>query len=132
MKRKLTRKQLIELCQKAVVHHTKWNDRDSYLAQKSVQSIYAGLTGNVSYTYTIEDNSIWITFKKPTKEQKDKFEYLSIDSIEDYFEWYKNEYGDRYLPEMFDGYGIDWNSDYLSSYLPTPERLEEVNGSDWY
>jgi len=33
---------------------------------------------------------------------------------------------------MFDGYGIDWNSDYLSSYLPTREKLERVDGDDWY
>jgi hypothetical protein len=127
-----TREDLIQLCRDSVVPHQKWNNRDSYSSQVGVQSIYAGLTGGVPFTYNIEGDTIWITFEKPTKEQKSKFEYLPIDSREDYFEWYRTEYGDEYESEMFDGYGIDWNSDYLSSYLPTRERLERVDGDDWY
>ena len=132
VKRKFTREDLIQICRNSVVPHQKWNNRDSYSSQVGVQSIYEGLTGSVPFTYTIDGDTIWITFEKPTKEQKDKFEYLPIDSREDYFEWYRNEYGDDYEPEMFDGNGIDWNSNYLSGYLPTPERLERVDGDDWY
>ena len=128
---KFTRKDLIQICINAVVPCDRWHDRDSYSAQVGVQSIYKGLTGGVPFTYTLEDETIWITFKKPTKEQKDKFEYLSIDDRDDYFEWYKNEYGDD-TPEMFEGYGIDWDSNYLRGYLPTPKRLEEADGDDWY
>jgi hypothetical protein len=33
---------------------------------------------------------------------------------------------------MFEGCGIDWNSNYLGGYLPTRKRLDEANGEDWY
>jgi len=44
-----TRKELIEICKDAVVHHTKWKNRDSFSAQKSIQSIYKGLTAGLNF-----------------------------------------------------------------------------------
>jgi len=101
--KKYTEEDLIQICRDAVVPYQKWNDRDSYSAQVNVASIYEGLTGGVPYTYKIDNRTIGIYFKKPT-------------------------------PEMFDGYGIDWNSDsnYFGGYLPTPDRLKEADGEDWY
>lgn len=132
MKIKYTRKDLIQLCIDAVVPHYKWHDRDSYAAQLSIQSIYEGLTGGVKYSYTITNNTIWITFNKPIKDQLKKSQHLNIDSRDDYFNWFLKEYGDNLEPEMFDSIGIDWNSNYLTSYMPTRERLNNCNNDDWY
>lgn len=129
---KITREELIQICKDAVVPCEKWIDRDSCAAQLGVQSIYAGLTAGVSYSCDIEDDTLWITFRKPTKNQKAKFEHLSVDTLDDYLAWYYKTYGGNSDPEMFWGCGIDWNSTYLVGYLPTRERLIEVNGGDWY
>lgn len=83
---------------------------------------------DIPYTYKIEDSTIWITFEKPTNEQRENtiLHSLNIDSLEDYREKYGYDY------EMFDGYGIDWRSEYLGGYMPTFERLDYANGGDWY
>ena len=57
---------------------------------------------------------------------------LQIDSREDYCEWYKNEYGEEFDGEMFESGGIHWNENYFTTYMPTKERLEKVDGEDWY
>jgi len=124
-----SREELIQICKDAVVEFHKWLDRDSYLAQVNINSIYMGLCAGVEYSYKVEDNrTIWINFKKPTETQRKKLlnNQLDIDSLEDY----REEYG--YDTEMFDGYGIDWNGHYLGGYLPTRERLIEADGGDWY
>jgi hypothetical protein len=40
----MTIEDLIKLCEDAVVPCSKWDNRDSYSAQKKIQSIYEGLT----------------------------------------------------------------------------------------
>lgn len=124
------REELIQICLDAVVPFTKWNDRDSYSAQVNIQSIYAGLIGGCEFKVSIKEDTIDICFEPPTKEQKQAFRYLEIDSREDYFQWMSEQGEDD--PTMFDGSGIDWNSTYLCGYLPTRQRLEKVSGGDWY
>ena len=132
-----TRKELISICEAAVVPYQKWNNRDSYAAQVNLDSIYKGLNAGVKYTLTPEMNhslgyesTYIISFKKPTKKQMSNLcSYsLNIDSREDYFA----EFG--YEGEMFDGNGIDWNNsyDYRCGYMPTRKKLNEINGEDWY
>jgi len=126
MEIKYSREDLIEICKEAVVPFREWGDRDSYSAQRSVESIYQGLMANIPYTYKIEGNTIWMTFEGVTDDhitELNKYS-LDIDSLEDYREVY------GYEDEMFDGEGIDWHSSYLGTYMPTRERLNE--GGDWY
>ena len=128
-----TREELISICEAAVVHHTKWSDRDSYAAQKEIQSIYEGLTAGLDFEIdsNTDDHTIWISFPQPI--DLDKLDknglYLDISSRDDYFE----DCDPEYETEMFDGYGIDFKSSYTSGYMPTKKRLEEVGeGGDWY
>ena len=128
----ISRNELISICKDAVVHHTKWRDRDSYSAQVNLQSIYEGLTAGLSYTIDDETDArtIWISFDQPIDFDKlKKGEYLNISSREDYF----NECDPGYETEMFNGSGIDFRSSYTGAYMPTRERLESVGlGNDWY
>lgn len=131
-----TREELIQLCLDVFVPYEKWNNRDSYCAQLTVQSIYQGLMSGLTFHIGEEsdNHTIWIYFEKPNEEQLSKINtfFLNIDSRDEYFEWYRKENGDEYVPEMFDGEGIDWRSSYFGGYLPARERLNEVNGEDWY
>ncbi len=135
----MTREQLIELCQDAVVHHTKWSDRDSYCAQKGIQSVYEGLTAGLRFrvvtkkhdaSYHSDEKTLIIEFLQPIDFQKlKKAKRLEISTIEDYFKDCDSEH----QSEMFDGDGIDFYSSYTKTYMPTRQRLDEVGkGNDWY
>ena len=133
----MDREELIELCKDAVVHHSKWCDRDSYSAQRGIQSIYRGLTAglefqiltkDVSPDYYSNNKTIIIEFIQPIDFKKlDNGEYLEISSIEEYF-----EYNDSDSCEMFEGDGINFHSNFTCTYMPTRERLINSDGSDWY
>lgn len=131
MKKEYSREELIELCKESIVPCSKWNDRDSYSAQQKVQLIFEGLTGGVEYTYNIEGKTIWIDFEPATTVQKDNMSYIEIDSRDNYCEWYLSEYVEEFSGKMFEGGWVDWNKN-NHGYLPTKEKLEEVDGEDWY
>jgi hypothetical protein len=133
------RKYLIQLCKDAVVHHTKWRDRDSYSSQREIQSIYKALTAGLEYriltkeispSYYSDDWSLIIEFLQPIDFKKlETGEFLEISSLEDYF----RDCDPEHKGEMFDGEGIDFYSDYTQTYMPTRKRLEKVGtGNDWY
>lgn len=134
----MDRDELIKLCQDAVVHHSKWCDRDSYSAQRGIQSIYRGLTAglefkiltkDISPDYYSNDRTIIIEFIQPIDFKKlANGEYLEISSIEEYFE----ECDPEHFTEMFNGSGIDFHSSFTCSYMPTRERLIACDGLDWY
>lgn len=135
----MNREELIELCQDAVVHHTKWDNRDSYSAQKGIQSIYEGLTAGLDFriitkeidpVYHSCDRILIIEFLKPIDLNKLKnAKHLEISSRDDYFK----DCDPEYEGEMFDGNGIDFYSTYTQTYMPTRMRLEECGaGNDWY
>ncbi len=130
----MTREELINICEDAIVPVKKWHDRDSNLSQIQLQDIYRGLKANIPFTTKIENDTIWVHFDKPTDEQLSSMNqfYLNIGSRDEYYNWYLNEYQDDDYPEMFDGYGIEWNSGYRGGYLPTRKRLNETKGGDWY
>jgi hypothetical protein len=48
------REELIQICKDAVVHHKKWNNRDSYVAQQSIASVYKGLTAGLNFRVVTE------------------------------------------------------------------------------
>lgn len=121
-----TKEQLIELCEKSVVRCSNWHDRDSYSAQVNVQNIYRGLMLNLDYTLTIDDDyqSITVNFINCNKTQPDADKYnLDIDSLDDYFELRGSDSEMFYRSSEFDSWG---------GFLPTAERLQEADGSDWY
>ena len=131
--------ELIQICKDAVVHHSKWENRDSFIAQREIQSIYQGLTGGLEYRvvtkeidplYHSSEGTIIIEFLHPIDFEKLKRGlYLEISSREDYFK----DCCPDFECEMFDGDGIDFNSDFLLSYMPTRNRLNKVGeGNDWY
>ncbi len=130
--KRYSRNKLIELCQRAVVPCTRWHDRDSYCAQRSVQSIYEGLTAGLKFhAYESEDGeTIYVRFKQPIDIDKlrTKGLYLNIDSLENYWD----ECDPNFETEMFDGSGIDFRSSYTESYMPSEKRLDRVEGDDWY
>jgi len=125
-----TREELMNICENAVVHHTKWSDRDSYSAQVMIASVYEGLSAGFDFVIGKDTNDkiIYIEFKNIDMEKLKDARYLSISSREEYFE----ECDPNYDTEMFVGYGIEFNSSYHCGYMPTQKRLEEVDGDDWY
>jgi len=134
-----SREELIKLCEDAVVHHTKWQDRDTYSAQKGVQSIYKGLTAGLDYLivtkeddndYHSDEDTLIIEFIQPIDFDKlEKGLELKISSREDYFK----DCDPNYDSEMFDSDGINFYNDWCSTYMPTRKKINEVGiGNDWY
>lgn len=134
MKTDYTREELIQICRDAVVHHTKWDNRDSYSAQINVQEAFRALTAGWDFSVcsegllTTNSSTIWITLTpvEGVDVYKDG-EYLNISSRDEYFEDCDPEYN----TEMFDNYGESFDGAF-SSYLPTRERLDTTCGDDWY
>ena len=135
----MNREELIELCQDAVVHHTKWRDRDSYSAQKGIQSIYRGLTAGLDFRiiteeidsgYHSDEDTILVEFSQPIDFDKLKDgKTLEISSRQDYFK----DCDPDYESEMFDGGGIDFDSNYTQTYMPTRKRINDRGfRNDWY
>ena len=120
------------------MHHTKWDNRDSYSAQLSIQDIYKGLTAGLDYkVVTKEDDpdyhsnamTLIINFPQPIDFEKLKIgKKLEISSREDYFKDCDPEYDS----EMFDGHGIDFHSTFTQTYMPSRKKLHYCDGSDWY
>jgi len=136
---KVNRKQLIKICEDAVVHHTKWMDRDSFLAQMKLQSIYKGLTAGLKFRivtkeidpeYYSDDKTYIIEFIQPISFIKlNQGKDLLISTRDEYFK----DCDPDYESEMFDGDGIDFYSNYTTGYMPTREHLNNVGiGNDWY
>lgn len=133
-----TREQLINICERAVVPHQKWHDRDSYISQKNIQSVYKGLTAGLDFKiitkeddpeYHSDEQIILIKFTAPIDFDKlEKGKELKISEREDYF----RDCDPDYETEMFNGDGIDFHSDWTRTYMPSKKRLDEANGSDWY
>ena len=124
------KKELIELCERAVVPCERWNNRDSASSQNGLYEIYIRLNADIPYTYTIEnERTIWISFEKPTKEQEENmYRYnLCVDTVDDYRERVSNDPDD----EMFYPGYYPFNEPF-STYMPTKKRLDEASGEDWY
>ena len=120
----MSREELIQLCEDAVVHHTKWHDRGSYSAQRGLQSIYKGLTAGLDYRIVTEEDdpdyhsdseTLIVEFIQPIDLEKlEKGKDLNISSREQYWD----DCDPDYETEMFDGDGIDFTSTYTQTYMP--------------
>jgi len=125
----LSREDLIEICEDAVVSCSEWHDRDSYGAQYQLNEIHGLLKFGAKYTYSTQDDTIWVTFKNLNNVNPlDIPMYLDIDDRDDFFNTEDN--ADHEMLDASGAWHIDENSAY--GFLPTKERLLEVDGSDWY
>lgn len=127
----MNRNELIEHVKNSVVPFRSWSDRDSFIAQRNLQFIYAGLVSELEYKITEDHDSIYLHFINVTQEQVKsaslrEFE-LEIDSLDDY----RDEYG--YDSEMFH---CEYNrfriGDQYAGSLPSLNRLKNSVGGDWY
>lgn len=98
-----TREQLIELCNKAVVAHEDWRDRDSSSAQRQVGELLALLRAGCPFE--VVQKGDWATDER------------TIVVLVTFHGFSKFEDGED-ESETF--------------YLPTESRLIERVGSDWY
>lgn len=134
----ITREQLISICEDAVVHHSKWGNRDSYSAQLNVQDVYRGLTAGIDFkvvtkeddpSYHSTESTLIVEFLQPIDYDKlNEGLHLNISSREDYF----NDCDPNHESEMFDGVGIDFHGHFTKTYIPSRKTLDYVKGDDWY
>lgn len=114
-----TREKLIEICEKALINHNLWSDRDSAAAIIGVGSCLALLKTGCRFEISTaentkkgdrcvtDDDTIWITF-------------WVMD-----FLWFENLC-------LEPGYENGRKSTDYHYYLPTEKRLKEKEGKDWY
>lgn len=101
-----TREQLIELCLQGIVPVKMWSNRDTAHSQQKLGMAAALLTAGCDFYFTADpktdESTIWIEISFPGFQA---FEYGPSD----------REYYDT---ELF--------------YIPTPKRLRDADGGDWY
>lgn len=102
-----TRGELIAICERAIVPVDEWHDRDSPGAQRSVGEVWAFLKAGCAFKVLATSGEDCCTDENTIWIE---IEHPSFSSIE----WGRQK-GER------DTY-----------YLPTPKRLEERKGRDWY
>ena len=102
---KYSRENLIMICERAVVPHKDWSDRDSYFAQIGVGQAWSLLKAGApfevmrgDFACSTDDQTIWI---KITCKGFAAFDYGGADERKTY-------------------------------YLPTDARLTASEGGDWY
>jgi hypothetical protein len=113
-----TREKLIEICEKAIVNQSKWQNRDSASSQIGVGQCWALLKSGCKFQIATKENTIGSCI---TSEKTIWIQFWVKD-----FTWYDTLDGDS--DEYPDG--ID-NSEY-QFYLPTEKRLVNSKGEDWY
>ena len=102
LKTDYTREELIALCERAIVAEDLWHNRDSATAQQKIGRCWALLKAGCAFKIT---NS------------KDQFGSINLDITYAGFDCF--EYGEGYEDED-------------SFYIPTAEKLDAVDGKDWY
>lgn len=112
-----TREELIAICEQAIVQQDDWCDRDSQSAQVGVGKCWALLKAGCEFQVTYDHNkrlfSACVT--------DDKTIWLRT--------WSK---GFNYFEYGEDDGGPFENMEEDHFYLPTPKRLAERAGRDWY
>lgn len=100
-----TREALIDICERAIVPHDRWSNRDTPDAQKGVGEAWALLKAGCDFTVIYGDSSIGTD---------DRTIWLRI--AHDSFVTF--DYGGSQDDELI--------------YLPTPKRIDANEGKDWY
>lgn len=113
--KKYTRKDLIEICEKAFVNEDKWEDRDTESSQCELGECYALLRAGCDFEVTYKDSD----FRCVTD---DSTIWLYVYSKG--FSWFE------FADETDEDTRVYKERHHY--YLPTLKRLEEVNGGDWY
>lgn len=131
----LDRNELMSICEDAVVPCADWHDRDSCSTQIQLSDIYGLLEAGAEFTTKVEGDTISIQFPDlPLNFGSKVNRSLDHDTREDYFNLDTTEEDE----EMFEGNGLGYNDydykvgNYIGGYLPTRERLTQVDGGDWY
>ena len=99
-----SREDLIDICERAIVPHENWRNRDTPSAQEGIGKAWAFLKAGCVFRVLTEgslasdDRTIWIEI--------------------DHDDFGTRDWGGPGETEMF--------------YLPTDARLAAVNGKDWY
>ena len=99
-----TRENLIQLCERGIVNHVDWSNRDSSSAQMQLGKCWALLKAGCSFdirtsgSCATDEHTIWLDIRFPG------FGYF--------------ESSESYEEELF--------------YIPTELRLTNSNGGDWY
>lgn len=104
-KKTYTREFLIEICEKAIVHHSKWRNRDTFSSQCGLGKAWALLKAGCDF-----------------KVMNDKKNPPVTDDCTIWIEIYATGF------DYFEGGGIEEET----FYLPTLSRLKKENGNDWY
>lgn len=104
-----TRGDLIAICERAIVPLEKWQDRDTPESQRKVGECWAYLRAGCEFHVTYEPE-----YRGDSCVTNDETIWLEVDHPNfGTFEWGGNGDTQRY-------------------YLPTPARLEQHAGEDWY
>lgn len=105
----MTREELIDLCEKALVPQEKWRNRDSAEAQLQIGRCWALLRAGCE-------------FRICDREEDDPC------LTNEYTVWVEITYkGFDYFDSLYDE-----SMDEATFYIPTQKRIEERNGRDWY
>ena len=105
-----TREQLIEICEAAIVPQSDWWNRDSPSAQEGVAIIWGKLKAGCDFRVT-------------PRNPQDKGGCFTDDEtiwITVYWKNFAYFEGDAHGRDEYHG------------YLPTPKKLEQNDGNDWY
>jgi len=105
-----TRDELISICERAIVDQDKWNDRDSSEAHTKVGMTWAFLRAGCVFTILSD-----------VSEHSLNTDHRTI--------WLEFKYKGFF---WFEDFSEDAELQTETAYLPTPERLDNCEGHDWY
>ena len=108
-KPRYTRADLIEICERAIVPHDKWTDRDTPRSQTRVGEAWALLKAGCDFDVTYKPR-----YERDGCVTDDQTIWLEI---------------------THDDFGtFDWGGpqEVETFYLPTPKRIDAHEGRDWY
>lgn len=105
-KKKYTREELLNICERAFVPEDKWSDRDSADAQKQLGWCYAWLKAGCEFEVLYKEGGMFTDERTIWIEVKAK--------------------GFMYFEDS------ECGKDEETFYLPTEAKLEKMKGRDWY
>ena len=114
-KTRYTREELIDICERAIVPEEKWRNRDSEKAHVQVGECWALLRAGCEFE----------VLYCPGGSTSTDHETIWLRTYSQGFNYFEG------------GWSLDDEDprDYLRKelhYLPTPKRLDQANGGDWY